>query len=67
MLGVVAGAVVVLALSGLLTRFVLGVGNLDPFTLVLVPLVLILAMLLAAFIPAYRASRTDPLRALRAD
>jgi putative ABC transport system permease protein len=67
LLGVVVGAVVVLALSGLLARFVFGVGSLDPLTLALVPLVLVLAMLFAAFVPAYRASRTDPMRALRSD
>lgn len=67
LVGVVIGAAVVTALSGLLKRFVFGVDASDPIALVAVPIILVVAMLVAAFIPAHRASRTDPMRALRSE
>ena len=39
--------------------------SIDPVTFVMVPLVLTLAGVLACLVPAYRASRVDPLAALR--
>lgn len=67
LVGIAAGIAVMVALSGLLARFVFGIGALDPVTLAAVPIVLVAAMLVAAFIPAHRASRADPMRALRSD
>jgi len=55
--GVVAGRV--------LQRVVAGVRNEEPFTFALVVLVLIAAALLASLAPALRASRVDPMIALR--
>lgn len=55
-----------LALSNLLKTLLFGVGPHDPVTFILVPLVLMGAALLAAYVPARRASQVDPMQALRA-
>ena len=44
-----------------------GVSPLDPATLILVPLGLATVAALAAYLPARRAARTDPLVVLRND
>ena len=44
-----------------------GFGGTDAVTYVLVVPVLVAVTLLAAYVPARRAARTDPLRALRQD
>jgi ABC-type lipoprotein release transport system permease subunit len=44
-----------------------GVGPSDPVTFIAVPLVLFATALLANFIPAYRATKVDPIETLRAD
>ncbi len=64
-----AGVVVGLAASFALTRFIasflFGVQTWDPLVFVSVPLVLSAVALLAVWLPARRASRVDPLEALR--
>jgi putative ABC transport system permease protein len=69
MLLVVAGTLGGLAAALLLTRFLAallyGVSAADPATLAVVSSVLIATALLASFIPARRASRVDPIEALR--
>lgn len=65
--GIVIGGVAAVATSRLLTRFVFHVSTLDVATFVAVPLLLGAAALLAALVPANRATRADPMRALRAD
>ena len=67
LIGALLGAVGVAVLSRTMTHFVVGVTALDVVTFLVAPLVLMLAMLLATFIPAHRAARADPMRALRAD
>jgi ABC-type antimicrobial peptide transport system permease subunit len=44
-----------------------GIGTFEPLTLGGAPLVLGIAASLAAYLPARRASRADPLTALRTD
>jgi putative ABC transport system permease protein len=44
-----------------------GVGALDPMTFVTVPALLLAVTLAAAYVPARRASRVDPVRALKAE
>jgi len=66
-----AGIVVGLALAFVLTRFLasflFAVTPTDPITMVVVVVSLGLAALAASFIPALRATRTDPVEVLRAD
>jgi len=67
----VAGAAVGVAGALLLTRsmasFLYGVRPSDPLTFVGVSGLLLGAALLASFLPARRAARTDPLLALRGE
>jgi predicted permease len=68
LIGVAIGAATALVLAGAMSRFthlLYGVGARDPSTFVAVSLVLIGAVVLACYVPARRASRLDPLAALR--
>jgi ABC-type lipoprotein release transport system permease subunit len=51
----------------LLQSLLVGVTARDPFTLAVVGITLPMVALLAALVPAIRAARVDPARALRAD
>jgi ABC-type antimicrobial peptide transport system permease subunit len=53
------------AAGRLLKRFVAGVHSMEPLTLTLMTSALIVAALFASFLPARRASRVDPITALR--
>jgi putative ABC transport system permease protein len=48
-----------------LEHLVTGVRSIDPLTFALMICVLAFAALMASFLPARRASRVDPMRALR--
>jgi putative ABC transport system permease protein len=63
--GVAVGAGVALGLSRFLEAFLFGVAAADPLVFVVVPVVLSLTALGAVWIPAVRATRIDPLEALR--
>jgi putative ABC transport system permease protein len=63
--GVVLGVIGSLAASRLLSTLLFGVTARDPFTIVVVSLVLTFVALLACYIPARRAAKVDPLVALR--
>jgi ABC-type lipoprotein release transport system permease subunit len=52
-------------LTPLMKSLLFGVSPLDPLTLSVVPAVLILAALMASYIPAHRAAHADPKIALR--
>jgi predicted permease len=65
--GCVAGLACALALSRLLRSFLFEVNALDPVTFSLVPLLIAVVALIAAWIPARRAAAVDPMQALRAD
>ena len=63
--GLVAGIGVALLLSAFMASVVLGVNPRDPFTLTVVPLLLLAAAVGATWIPARRAAALDPLASLR--
>jgi predicted permease len=63
--GVVIGIGGALGLTRLLAGFLFGVKAWDPTAFVATPLLLSAVALLAVWIPAYRATRVDPVTALR--
>jgi putative ABC transport system permease protein len=63
--GVAIGVGAALAAGRLLERLVAGVRSADPSAFGLMVAVLVMAALFASFLPARRASRLDPLKALR--
>jgi ABC-type antimicrobial peptide transport system permease subunit len=67
LIGIAAGTVAALGSAKLLEKLVFGVSASDPLTLAAVAGTLALVALMASLVPAYRASRLDPLNALRAE
>ena len=63
--GIVFGLAVSFAVSRLVASLLIEVSPTDALTFVVVPVVLSLAALGASYIPALRATRIDPLSALR--
>jgi predicted permease len=64
-MGVVIGAALALGLARLISSFLFGVKPSDPLTYLAVALGLVGVAFLACFIPARRATKVDPLVALR--
>jgi ABC-type antimicrobial peptide transport system permease subunit len=65
LIGIVLGIVAALAAGRLLEHMVAGVRPAEPVTFAVMISVLVLAALLASFVPARRASQIDPMSALR--
>ncbi|HEV2423416.1 MAG TPA: ABC transporter permease [Terriglobia bacterium] len=65
--GVVVGLAGAWGLSRFLASLLYGVKPDDPLTFAAVPLILLSAALLACYIPARRATKLDPIRALRCE
>jgi predicted permease len=65
--GLVLGIGAAIALTRLMSTLLFGVGPMDPATYVAVSLVLGTVALVATYLPARRASRVDPVVALRSD
>jgi ABC-type antimicrobial peptide transport system permease subunit len=63
--GLIIGIAAALVLARFIQGILYGVSSNDPITLGIVVLVLALAGLLACLLPALRATRIDPIRALR--
>jgi predicted permease len=67
LVGIAAGTIAALASARVMRTLVFGVSASDPATLVAVGATLALVALIASLVPAYRASRLDPMKALRAE
>ena len=66
-IGSVVGLIGALGISRLLSSLVVGISAVDPVTFIGVPAVLIGVGLIANYLPARRATRIDPMAALRAE
>ena len=64
-IGVLLGILGVLASGRLIENMLFGVKPRDPMTMLTIPVVLLFAAFLASFVPALRASKTQPMEALR--
>jgi predicted permease len=65
--GVILGVAAAFALTRLIASSLYGVKSWDPAVFITVPIVLSAVALLATWMPAVRASRLDPMKALRID
>jgi putative ABC transport system permease protein len=64
-LGVITGIVGSVAITRVLSGFLFGIKPTDPVTFLAVPSLLAIVALLASYIPARRATKVDPIIALR--
>jgi putative ABC transport system permease protein len=65
--GVVVGVGAAFGLTRLISSFLFGVKSWDPIAFVTIPVLLMAVALLAVWLPAARASRLDPMQALRVE
>jgi ABC-type antimicrobial peptide transport system permease subunit len=65
--GIALGIGIAAALTRVISEFLFGVNAIDPATYAAVSLILTAIALLATYLPARRASRVNPIIALRAD
>ena len=64
LLGAISGLVAAVWLRGFLAKLVFGVSDIDPVAYVFATITLALVTIAASIVPAWRAARTDPARAL---
>jgi putative ABC transport system permease protein len=65
LIGMMTGLILTLALTGVLRNLLFEVSATDPVTIIIVSAMLLIVTLAASLIPARRASRIDPLVAIR--
>ena len=63
--GVVVGLAFAFALARQVTNLLFGVSGADPITFIAVAVLLLVVALASTLLPAVRASRVDPVEALR--
>jgi ABC-type antimicrobial peptide transport system permease subunit len=64
-LGLVLGLAGAFAATRVIASLLFGVTTKDPFTFVAAAALLAIVALLACYVPAWRATKVDPLKALR--
>ena len=64
-IGTIIGFLAAAGLTRTISGLLFGIGELDPVTYTVAPLVVVITAIAAAFIPALRALRVDPVVALR--
>jgi putative ABC transport system permease protein len=67
LVGVVLGLAGAFALTQFIQSLIYGVSAMDPVTFVAVPFLLVVVAVAASYLPARRASRIDPIEALRVE
>jgi putative ABC transport system permease protein len=67
LIGVIVGIAASFGLTRLISSFLFGVKSWDPLAFVTIPVLLMAVALLAVWLPAARAARLDPMRALRVE
>lgn len=65
LIGLVIGVIGALLIGRVMANLVFGVNTTDPMTFISVSVLLMLVAFFATVIPAYRATRVDPMRTLR--
>jgi putative ABC transport system permease protein len=65
LIGVTVGVVAALLLNHVMASLLYGLGAMDPLIFAMVPLSIVLVILLACYLPAHRATKVDPMVALR--
>jgi putative ABC transport system permease protein len=67
MIGIALGLLLAALLAGVMRTLLFGVSRHDPWTFAVVTALMIVTGVVATIVPAYRATRVDPITALRAE